>query len=134
MPCFAVGDSHRVNNRNPFAMVREYIENEGLRLVDFFRKMDTDQGGSISRQEFVDGLTVSKFHEPPQFRWTAILFLMIDFRKQTSACLRRKSIDLWICWTKMATARLTTSARDVTYYERTVTNSNYIVVYSLLES
>ena len=68
MLCFAVGDSHRVNNRNPFAMVREYIENEGLRLVDFFRKMDTDQGGSISRKEFVDGLTVSKFHEPPEFR------------------------------------------------------------------
>ena len=35
----------------------------------------------ISRKEFVDGLTVSKFHEPPEFRWTAILFLMIDLQK-----------------------------------------------------
>ena len=56
---FLVGDMHRLNNRNPFALVREYIENEGLRLVDFFRKMDRDQGGSISRSEFVEGLTVS---------------------------------------------------------------------------
>ena len=55
---FSVGTVNFMNNRNPMALVREYIENEGLRLVDFFRLMDKDHGGSISRQEFLEGLQV----------------------------------------------------------------------------
>ena len=38
--------------------MKEYIENEGLRLIDFFKLMDSDGSGSISRDEFVTGLTV----------------------------------------------------------------------------
>ena len=38
--------------------MKEYIENEGLRLIDFFKLMDSDGSGSISRDEFVTVLTV----------------------------------------------------------------------------
>lgn len=44
--------------KNPMAMVKDYIEEEGLRLMDFFKLMDKDHGGSISREEFVEGLQV----------------------------------------------------------------------------
>ena len=51
-------DVTSMNNKNPMALVRGYIEDEGLRLVDFFRLMDKDGGGSISRQEFLEGMQV----------------------------------------------------------------------------
>lgn len=47
--------------RNPMAKVRDYIEEEGLRLMDFFKLMDKDHGGSISREEFTQGLEVSQY-------------------------------------------------------------------------
>ena len=48
-----------LNNKNPMTLVKEYIENEGLRMLDFFKQMDRDGGGSISRAEFVEGLEVN---------------------------------------------------------------------------
>ena len=53
-----MGSTHRLNPRNPQELMKEYIENEGLRLIDFFKLMDSDGSGSISRDEFVTGLTV----------------------------------------------------------------------------
>ena len=55
-----MGSAHRLNPRNPQELVKEYIENEGLRLIDFFKLMDSDNSGSISRDEFVVGLTVRR--------------------------------------------------------------------------
>ena len=56
----SVGNSSQgINPRSPHALVKEYIENEGLRMIDFFKLMDKDHSGSISRDEFVVGLTVS---------------------------------------------------------------------------
>ena len=56
----AVGDTARaLNPRNPQAQLKEFIEHEGLRMVDFFKLMDKDHSGSISRDEFAIGLTVS---------------------------------------------------------------------------
>ena len=40
------------------AVVKNYVEEEGLRMIDFFKQMDKDRGGTISREEFVDGLAV----------------------------------------------------------------------------
>ena len=55
-----VGNSSQgINPRSPHALVKEYIEHEGLRMIDFFKLMDKDHSGSISRDEFVVGLTVS---------------------------------------------------------------------------
>lgn len=57
-----VGDTaNKLNPRSPQALVKEYIEHEGLRMIDFFKLMDKDKSGSISRDEFVVGLTVSLF-------------------------------------------------------------------------
>ena len=53
-----MGEPNRLHNKHPMALVKEYVENEGLRMVDFFKQMDSDQGGSISKDEFVAGLTV----------------------------------------------------------------------------
>ena len=59
MICETVGTENKLDNRNPMAVVKNYVEEEGLRMIDFFKQMDKDHGGTISRQEFVDGLAVS---------------------------------------------------------------------------
>ena len=43
----------------PMAVVKNYVEEEGLRMIDFFKQMDADGSGSISHEEFVEGLSVS---------------------------------------------------------------------------
>ena len=49
---------NKLDTRNPMAVVKNYIEEKGMRIIDFFKQMDTDHSGSIDRQEFIDGLAV----------------------------------------------------------------------------
>ena len=54
----AVSSENKLDARNPMAIVKNYIEEEGLRMLDFFKQMDKDHGGTISREEFIEGLAV----------------------------------------------------------------------------
>ena len=53
-----VSSENKLDARNPMAIVKNYIEEEGLRMLDFFKQMDKDHGGTISREEFIEGLAV----------------------------------------------------------------------------
>jgi len=44
---------------DPMTMLRQYMEQQGLRLVDFFNKLDTDGSMSLSREEFRDGILMA---------------------------------------------------------------------------
>lgn len=55
----AVSSENKLDARNPMAIVKNYIEEEGLRMLDFFKQMDKDHGGTISKEEFIEGLSVS---------------------------------------------------------------------------
>ena len=54
----AVSSENKLDARNPMAIVKNYIEEEGLRMLDFFKQMDKDHGGTISLEEFIEGLAV----------------------------------------------------------------------------
>ncbi|KAI0223954.1 hypothetical protein LSAT2_024968, partial [Lamellibrachia satsuma] len=53
----AVSDNrNEIDFRDPITILKEHITHQGLRLVDFFKQLDKDGSGSISRDEFVLGL------------------------------------------------------------------------------
>ena len=55
----AVSDNrNEIDFRDPISILKEHITQHGLRLVDFFKQLDKDGSGSISRDEFVLGLKV----------------------------------------------------------------------------
>jgi len=37
---------------DPMTMLKTYMDEQGLRLVDFFNKLDTDGSMTLSREEF----------------------------------------------------------------------------------
>lgn len=47
--------------------LRNYIEKNNLRLVDFFNKFDKDHSMSVTREEFTEGLEVN-MHKKFPFR------------------------------------------------------------------
>ena len=57
---YTVSTDNKLDARNPMAIVKNYIEEEGLRMLDFFKQMDKDHGGTISKEEFIEGLAVSR--------------------------------------------------------------------------
>ena len=52
-------DQIGIDKRNPLTILKEYIAQQNFRLVDLFKQLDKDGGGSISRDEFIDGLKVA---------------------------------------------------------------------------
>ena len=50
-------------NKNPLDILKEYIAAKNLRLVDMFKQFDKDGGGSLSREEFVEGLKVRSIYK-----------------------------------------------------------------------
>lgn len=45
---------------HPMVKLMKYIEKHNMRLVDFFNKFDTDHSMSVTREEFVQGIKVSR--------------------------------------------------------------------------
>lgn len=49
----------RKPRKDPIQLLKDYMEAQGLRLVDFFNKLDTDGSMSLSRAEFKDGILMA---------------------------------------------------------------------------
>ena len=49
----------RKPRKDPIQLLKDYMEAQGLRLVDFFNKLDTDGSMSLSREEFKDGILMA---------------------------------------------------------------------------
>ncbi|KAK2178108.1 hypothetical protein NP493_562g03016 [Ridgeia piscesae] len=47
---------NEIDFREPITILKQHITQQGLRLIDFFKQLDKDGSGSISRDEFVFGL------------------------------------------------------------------------------
>lgn len=45
-------------NEDPLLVLFEYARLQNFRLVDMFKQLDTDNSGSLDRQEFSKGLAV----------------------------------------------------------------------------
>ena len=45
---------------HPMVKLKNYIDRNNLRLVDFFNKFDTDNSMSVTREEFAQGIEVCK--------------------------------------------------------------------------
>ena len=43
---------------HPMTKLKNFIERQNIRLLDFFNMLDTDHSMSISRQEFAEGIEV----------------------------------------------------------------------------
>lgn len=48
-------------NEDPLLVLFEYARLQNFRLVDMFKQLDTDNSGSLDRQEFSRGLAVRKY-------------------------------------------------------------------------
>ena len=59
---FAKPDEVVLKDFDPVIVLFEYMKREGLRLIDLFRSLDTDESSTISRTEFKEGFKVS-LHE-----------------------------------------------------------------------
>ncbi|KAK2188231.1 hypothetical protein NP493_139g02012 [Ridgeia piscesae] len=44
------------NDKNPLEILLLFMSNKNLRLLDLFKSLDKDQSGSLTREEFIDGL------------------------------------------------------------------------------
>ena len=44
---------------DPMTMLKTYMDQQGLRLVDFFNKLDTDGSMTLSRDEFKEGIQMA---------------------------------------------------------------------------
>ena len=52
-------NASKLDPRNPMILLKDYVSKRGLRLVDLFKLFDVDNSGSVSREEFMDGLKVN---------------------------------------------------------------------------
>jgi len=52
---------NEIDFREPITILKQHITQQGLRLIDFFKQLDKDGSGSISRDEFVFGLKVNTY-------------------------------------------------------------------------
>ena len=46
------------NDQNPIEILLLFMSEKNLRLLDLFKSLDKDQSGSLTREEFIDGLQV----------------------------------------------------------------------------
>lgn len=51
-----------------------WMNHKKSRVMDFFRRIDKDQDGKITRQEFIDGILASSTAS-----WTCLLILVFMF-------------------------------------------------------
>ena len=55
-----VADDAECNDQNPLEILLLFMSEKNLRLLDLFKSLDKDQSGSLSREEFIDGLQVCR--------------------------------------------------------------------------
>ena len=60
----------------PMKILKNYIENNQMRLYDFFSMMDKDKSMSLSVEEFVNGLKVIKISYVDSYRDIATVVLI----------------------------------------------------------
>ena len=48
-----------LSNEDPLSVLFEYARLQNFRLIDMFKSLDTDNSGSLDRDEFIQGLAVS---------------------------------------------------------------------------
>ena len=47
------------NQKHPMKILREFMVAKNLRISDLFKQLDRDNSGSVSRNEFIEGLKVT---------------------------------------------------------------------------
>lgn len=45
--------------RDPMTKLKQYVQDAGLRMLDLFKQFDKDQSMTVSREEFIKGITVN---------------------------------------------------------------------------
>uniref|UniRef100_A0A8D1C7N0 Microtubule actin crosslinking factor 1 n=1 Tax=Sus scrofa TaxID=9823 RepID=A0A8D1C7N0_PIG len=79
-----------------------WMNHKKSRVMDFFRRIDKDQDGKITRQEFIDGILASKF-PTTKLEMTAVADIFdrdgdgyIDYYEFVAIKLKMRSQDKWL--------------------------------------